>query len=42
MKVACKLGLDYELLTVKLSIEERRFEIWGEAVGVLRPDQDHD
>ena len=36
------LGADYELLLVKLSIEKRRLMIWGEAAGVLRPDQDRD
>lgn len=40
--VARNLGLDYELLIVKLSIEKRRLMIWGEAVGILRPDQDRD
>lgn len=40
--VGCNLGLDYELLIVKLSIEKRRLMIWGEAVGILRPDKDRD
>jgi hypothetical protein len=42
IEVGCNLGLDYELLIVKLSIEKRRLMIWGEAVGVLRPDEDRD
>jgi len=42
IEVGCNLGLDYELLIVKLSIEKRRLMIWGEAVGILRPDQDRD
>lgn len=29
-------------MVVKLSIEKRRLMIWGEAVGILRPDQDRD
>jgi Prion-inhibition and propagation len=40
--VASNLGLDYEILLVKLSIEKRRLMIWGEAVGILRPDEDRD
>lgn len=42
IEVGRNLGLDYELLIVKLSIEKRRLMIWGEAVGILRPDQDRD
>lgn len=40
--VASNLGIDYEILLVKLSIEKRRLMIWGEAVGILRPDEDRD
>jgi hypothetical protein len=40
--VGCNLGVGYELLIVKLSIEKRRLMIWGEAVGILRSDQDRD
>ena len=29
-------------MVVKLSIEKRRLMVWGEAVGILRPDQDRD
>ncbi|PMD47922.1 hypothetical protein L207DRAFT_607572 [Hyaloscypha variabilis F] len=42
IEVGCNLGLDYELLIVRLSIEKRRLMIWGEAVGILRPDEDRD
>ena len=42
IEVGCNLGFDYELLIVKLSIEKRRLMIWGEAVGIVRPDQDRD
>jgi hypothetical protein len=42
IEVGYNLGLDYELLIIKLSIEKRRLMIWGEAVGILRPDQDRD
>lgn len=42
IEVSRNLGVDYEILIVKLSIEKRRLMIWGEAVGVLRPDQDRD
>ncbi|ERF70978.1 hypothetical protein EPUS_09083 [Endocarpon pusillum Z07020] len=42
INVASNLGTDYEILLVKLSIEKRRLMIWGEAVGILRPDEDRD
>ena len=42
VEVGRNLGEDYELMIVKLSIEKRRLMIWGEAVGVLRPDEDRD
>jgi len=42
IEVSRNVGVDYEILIVKLSIEKRRLMIWGEAVGVLRPDQDRD
>ncbi|KAL9110896.1 MAG: hypothetical protein Q9227_004696 [Pyrenula ochraceoflavens] len=36
------LSPEYELMIVKLSIEKRRLMIWGEAVGILTPDEDRD
>jgi hypothetical protein len=41
-EVGRNVGLDYELLVVKLNIENRLLMIWGEAVVVLRPDVDRD
>jgi hypothetical protein len=42
IEVGRNLGADYDLLIIKLSIEKRRLMIWGEAVGILRPDMDRD
>ncbi|KAF2192375.1 hypothetical protein K469DRAFT_653816 [Zopfia rhizophila CBS 207.26] len=42
IEIGQKVSADYELLIVKLSIEKRRLMTWGEAIGILRPDQDRD
>lgn len=42
IEVGRNLGSDYDILILKLSIEKRRLMIWGEAVGVLRPDANRD
>jgi hypothetical protein len=42
IEIGRKTSVDYEILVVKLSIEKRRLMVWGEAVGILRPDQDRD
>ncbi len=42
IQVGKNLAPDFELLIVKLSIEKRRLMIWGEALGVLRPDEKRD
>src|ERR1700761_1278497 len=42
VEIGRKTSVDYEIMVVKLSIEKRRLMIWGEAVGILRPDQDRD
>jgi hypothetical protein len=42
IEVGKNIGGDYELLIVRLSIEKRRLMIWGEAVGILRPDANRD
>jgi hypothetical protein len=42
IELARSLGPDFELLSIKLSIEKRRLMIWGEAVGILRPDLERD
>lgn len=42
VEIGQKTGVDYEISVVKLSIEKRRLMVWGEAVGILRPDQDRD
>lgn len=42
IEVGRNLGPESELLVVKLSIEKRRLMIWGESVGILRPDSDRD
>ncbi|EXJ66656.1 uncharacterized protein A1O5_10327 [Cladophialophora psammophila CBS 110553] len=42
IEVGKNLGSDCELLLTRLSIEKRRLMIWGEAVGILRPDEDRE
>ena len=42
IEIGRKTSVDYEIMVVKLSIEKRRLMVWGEAVGILRPDQDRD
>ena len=40
---ARSLGREYELLATKLKVEETRFLIWGDVVGILKiADQEHD
>ncbi|KAF2798309.1 hypothetical protein K505DRAFT_110609 [Melanomma pulvis-pyrius CBS 109.77] len=42
IEIGQNTSVDYEISVLKLSIEKRRLMVWGEAVGILRPDQDRD
>ena len=42
IEIGQRTSIDYEISVVKLSIEKRRLMVWGEAVGILRPDHDRD